>query len=116
MVGLEGPPLFPVTVCPTESIFVQTTVSPFLTVIDAGLKAKFWIVTLCVTGVGVGVGVGVGARGGVVTGAGDGLVVGAGVGVGVGVGDGDGFVTGAATGAGAGGLVVPYGNVLLAPF
>jgi len=49
---LAGPPLFPVIVCAIESLFVQTIVSPFLMVIDDGLKEKFWIVTLCVTGIG----------------------------------------------------------------
>lgn len=90
MVGLEGPPLFPVTVCPIESLLVQTTVSPFLAVIDAGLKAKFWTVILWVTGAGVGSGVGAEADGELV------------VGTGVGVGD--------------DGLVVPYKGVLFAPF
>lgn len=67
IVWLEGPPLFPVAVCPIGSLLIQTTVSPFLTVREAGLKAKFRIVTLWVTGfdagneTGVGFGIGVGA-------------------------------------------------------
>jgi len=108
MTELEGPPLSPVTVCPTESLFVQITVSPFLTVIDAGLKAKFWIVTLCVTDAEVGAGAGVG----------DGLGVGVGVGAGAGIGIGAivGLVAGDGAGSGAGGFAVPYEGTLLAPF
>lgn len=46
---LFGPPLWPsvsFTVCVTLSLFVQVTVVPFFTVIEDGVKAKFWMVTL----------------------------------------------------------------------
>jgi hypothetical protein len=43
--GLEKKPLSLVKVCPTESLFVQVTLEPTDTVIDAGSKANPWIFT-----------------------------------------------------------------------
>ena len=79
--GARGPelnaPLSAVTVWVTESLFVQLTFVPTFTVREAGLKAKFMIVTLLPVLVGAVVGVGVGA----VVGALVGVAVGAMVGV-----------------------------------
>ena len=49
MSPLFGPPLWlsvSLTVCVTLSLLVQVTVVPFLTVIEDGVNAKFWMVTL----------------------------------------------------------------------
>ncbi|OGE78983.1 MAG: hypothetical protein A2751_00775 [Candidatus Doudnabacteria bacterium RIFCSPHIGHO2_01_FULL_46_14] len=66
-VGLLRPPS-PVTVCGALSWLVQTTVSPFLIVIEAGPKAKLAMLTARVCGAlagggGGGMGFGFGAAG-----------------------------------------------------
>src|SRR5689334_4133547 len=45
---LNSPDVSDVTVWFTWSLFVQVTVSPALTVMEAGLKAMFWMLTLAV--------------------------------------------------------------------
>lgn len=84
----------PVTVCGAESLFVQTTVSPFLIVIDGWLKAKSLIVMFLVVGTGAVTGVGADVGFGVV------------IGIGVRVGDGFGNDSGVGLGVGDGYSVV----------
>src|SRR5690242_11136448 len=53
-----------VTVCATESGFVQVTVVPVTTTISCGVKAKFWATTVLVPATGAGASAGAGAGAG----------------------------------------------------
>lgn len=71
MMPVSNAPPSAVAECPTESLFWNTTLSPFFTVIDDCTYTKFLMVTLKVEGLrwGSGSGVGVGSGAGIGVGA-----------------------------------------------